>query len=196
MSPVPPAQATASAAIASADAPVLDRHDRGARGVHAAARPARRPGPRPGFTMIELIVVMLVASVLAVVALPRLEGALANADTAWREQLIGALRAARATAQGHRRLVCVSVASNSVTLGIASTQPASACDATLRGPDGDSRWAWSSRAPATAGSPSTLYFQSDGRVTSDGAGSTPVNATITVSGQTSISVVGDTGHVE
>lgn len=161
---------------------------------------ARGPDPgagrTAGFTMIELVVVMLVASVLAVVALPRLDGALANADTAWREQVIGALRTARGTAQGHRRLVCVTVAGGSVTLGIASAQPASSCDATLRGPDGDSRWAWSSRAPATAASPATLYFQSDGRVTSDGAGGTPVDATITIAGQTAISVVGDTGHVE
>ncbi len=167
--------------------------------MNTRPRCTHRPGPRAaprGFTMMELVVVMLAASVLAVVALPRLESALASADTAWREQVISALRTARATAQGHRRLVCVTVATSSVTLSMASAQPASSCDATLRGPDGDARWAWSSRAPATAASPATLYVQSDGRVTSDGAGNTPVNAVITVSGQTAISVTGDTGHVE
>jgi len=58
-------------------------------------------------------------------------------------------------------------------------------------------FATASTSPGTAVSPAgTLYFQPDGRVTSDGAGNTAANRTITANGIASISIVGETGHVE
>jgi hypothetical protein len=41
-----------------------------------------------------------------------------------------------------------------------------------------------------------LFFQPDGRVTSDGAGTTASNRTISLTGASSIVVRGETGHVE
>jgi len=149
-----------------------------------------------GFTMVELIAVLVLMGVLSVVALPRLGGMSALRGSGWRDQVQASLRHAATLAQGHRRLVCASIGSQSVTLRIASGNPASSCNSALPGGDGDARWAWDSNAPTTSASPATLYFQPDGRVSSDGAGSSTVNASISISGESALSVVGETAHVQ
>ena len=158
---------------------------------------AHRPGSQRGFTLGELVGVLLLVAALAVVALPRLEGALAWQGDAWREQVVGALRHARATAQGHRRLVCATVATGAVTLAIAAAHPSNACTAALVGPDGQAAFAHEASGVATSVAPAgTLYFQPSGRITSDGAGTTALNATIAIAGESGITVTGETGHVE
>lgn len=156
----------------------------------------RAAASQRGFTLVELVAVLVLVAVLAVVALPRFEGALALRGTAWRDQVLAALRHAQHLSQGHRRLVCASVATGAVTLTIASANPASACDSAVAGPDGNAAWAREASGIATAISPAgPLYFQPSGRITSDGAGRTAVNASITISGESAITVVGETGHV-
>jgi hypothetical protein len=66
----------------------------------------------------------------------------------------------------------------------------------LAGPDGDARWARDGRALVVTVLPAgTLYVQPNGRITSDGGGTTPVNVSITVAGETAIQLTGETGHV-
>ena len=156
----------------------------------AARRPAR------GFTMVELIAVMLLVGVLAVVALPRLDGTLGLRGTAWRDQVLAATLQARSLATGHRRLVCLTVATGAVQMTMASANPASSCNTTLPGPDGDARWAVDPASLAVTVNPAgTLYLQPDGRVTSDGAGLTAVNVSIAIAGETALQITGETGHV-
>jgi MSHA pilin protein MshC len=151
---------------------------------------------RRGFTVVELIAVLVLLGVLSVVAVPRLSGMIALRGSGWRDQVQASLRQAATLAQGHRRLVCATIGSQSVTLRIASANPATSCDTALAGGDGDSRWAWDANAPTTSASTAALYFQPDGRVSSDGAGSSTVNVTITISGEATLSVIGETAHVE
>ena len=147
--------------------------------------------------MVELIAVLLLVGVLAAVTLPRLDGAMALRGAGWRDQIKAGLLQARTLAQGHRRLVCVSLATGEIRLALASANPASACDTVLAGPDGDARWAVDGNAIALSQSPAgTLYFQPDGRITSDGAGSTAVNATVGLAGEPNLSLIGETGHVD
>lgn len=146
-----------------------------------------------GFTIGELVLVLIIVGVMAVVAMPRL-GTMDVAGEAWHQDVASSLRHAHHTAVAARRLVCASVSTGTVTLTIAGSNPASACSSTLRGYDGDTAFARSSKAPST--SSATLYFQPSGRVTSDGAGSTASNFTIAITGQASVNVVGETGHVE
>lgn len=146
--------------------------------------------------MVELIAVMLLVGVLAVVAVPKLTSALGVRGTAWRDQVQAALLQARSLATGHRRLVCVAVATGEVRLSIASANPASSCNTTLPGPDGDARWAVDAQSLAVTVSPAgTLYVQPDGRITSDGAGLSAVNASVAIAGETALQVTGETGHV-
>lgn len=152
-----------------------------------------KPG---GFTLVELLTVLMLAAVLATTVLPRLDGALAWRSTGWRAQVQAALRHAGATAHGHRRLVCASVATGAVTLSIASSHPASGCNTALPGHDGHADHARDGAAPATAVLPAgTLYFQPDGRVTSDGAGTTPADRRVTIAGEADINITGANGHV-
>ena len=156
---------------------------------------ASRP-PARGFTMVELIAVLLLVGVLAVVALPRLDGTLGLRGTAWRDQVLAATLQARSLATGHRRLVCLTVATGAVQMTMASANPASSCNTTLPGPDGDARWAVDPASLAVTVNPAgTLYLQPDGRVTSDGAGLTAVNVSIAIAGETALQITGETGHV-
>ena len=91
--------------------------------------------------MVELITVMVLVGVLAAVALPRLDGVLALRSAGWRDQLLAGLLQARTLAQGHRRLVCVTLAIGELRLSQASNNPASNCNSVLAGADGDARWA-------------------------------------------------------
>ena len=66
--------------------------------------------------MVELIAVLLMVGALAAVALPRMDGALALRGAAWRDQVKAGLLHARALAQGHRRLTCVTLATGETLL--------------------------------------------------------------------------------
>jgi MSHA pilin protein MshC len=151
-----------------------------------------------GFTMVEMVVVIVVVGVLAAYVGPQLTSALSLRDEGWRDEVLSSMRYAHKSALAHRRLVCATVGSASVSLKIATVNPASSCGSTaLVGPDGNTVFASSGASPGTAVSPaSTLYFQPDGRVTYDGQGDDPRTFTITMSGASSITINGETGYAE
>lgn len=151
-----------------------------------------------GFTMTELIIIMVLVGILAVSVMPKLQATMALRDDSWRDGLVTAMRYAQKTAVSHRRLVCVAVADTTVTLTIASANPATGCDQNMTGPTGSAVFATSDNsAMLTSVSPAgVLYFQPDGRATSDGAGTTASTRTISLTGTSSIIVRGETGHVE
>lgn len=67
-----------------------------------------------GFTLAELVIVMVITSVLAVVAIPRLFDKSEFAARGGRDFLASALRYAQKSAIAMRRNVCVSVAGSTV----------------------------------------------------------------------------------
>ena len=157
-----------------------------------------------GYTMVELVVVMVLVGVLAAFAVPKMGAALASRDDAWRDGLVTALRYAQKSALSHRRLVCVTVNDTDVTLYIASGNPSTTCNFKLWGTAGNG--SGSTNAPfATASNGSmttsvspagTIYFQPDGRSSTDAAGTTIASRTITPLGLSPIAVNGETGHVD
>ena len=151
-----------------------------------------------GFTLVELIAVLILVGVLAAVALPRLDVVQALRSDGWREQTLAGLRLAQATASGHRRLVCASFNGARLQLRIASTNPANACDGPLRGPDGSDRFGDTDPASGgvTVAPAGTIFFQPSGRASLDAAGAQTSARTISVAGVAPIAVRGESGHVE
>lgn len=88
-----------------------------------------------GFTLIELIMVMVLLGVLAVVAIPRLSSKDFEAR-GFHDGTLALLRYAQKMAIAQRRTVCVAFAADSATLTIASAPGSSVCDSSLAGPDG------------------------------------------------------------
>jgi MSHA pilin protein MshC len=157
-----------------------------------------------GFTMVELVVVMILVGVLAAIGIPRLLGDKNMEAAVFGDQVVSGLRRAQAIATSHRRVVCVNIAARGVTIrlngcgnaGLALTGLADDEYATT-----DSALAIVPAAPLGG----ELFFQPDGRITAGSAGTTPVGngsiaITATVDGQAktvrTIRVEGTTGYVE
>jgi len=157
---------------------------------------------RGGFTLVELIAVMIVLGILSAVALPRIMNNRAFISAAFRDDVVSALRYAQKSAVSHRRLVCATFTATTVTLSIAAANPASACGPVLPSPDGA---AYQSKDASiqVSGYPAggVLYFQPAGTITTGGDGTGVCAAgnlcNIAITGHGSaIKVEGATGYVE
>jgi MSHA pilin protein MshC len=152
-----------------------------------------------GYTLVELVTIMILLGILAVVALPNLDQAQGFGASSFKDRVAGSLRFAQKSAVAHRRMVCATVAANGLTLTVDSAFGAGDCKNPLAGSDGaaaalsPSATVTLTAAPVPVG---PLYFQPSGAVTSDKAGATPTSYTLTVSGQTPITVNGATGYVD
>ena len=153
---------------------------------------------RQGYTIVELITVMVILGILAAIAVPRMMSSEWN-GLAWRQEVLSALRYAQKSAVGHRRVVCANVSAKEVTLTIAAANPtdtATPCPNELAAPD-NRDFASNNDAVKASGKLGLYYFQPDGRITSDSAGTASVatNTGITFTDADRIRIDGETGYV-
>jgi MSHA pilin protein MshC len=157
-----------------------------------------------GFTMVELVVVMILVGVLAALGIPRLLGDKNMEAAVFGDQVVSGLRRAQAIATSHRRIVCASIAARGVTMRLNGCGTAGLA---LTGLADDEYATTDSALAAVPMAPlgSALFFQPDGRITAGSAGTTAVSngsiaITATVNGQANtvrtIRVEGTTGYVE
>ncbi len=150
-------------------------------------------GLQHGFTMVELISVMVIIGILAAVAIPRFFDRGTFDSRGFSDQVKATLRHAQKMAIAQRRFVCVAFGADSITLTYDPTSPsaihttATCPGSNLTSPDG--------QAPYTVTSPSLDVTLSGGTAFYFDALGRPFPAqSITVSG-TAIVVEAETGYV-
>ncbi len=145
-----------------------------------------------GFTMVELIIVIVLLGILSVSVLPRLSGSNEFRTVQLRDEVTAALRFAQKTAVSHRRRVCVNVVDNVLSLQIAETHlDSSICNLPLAIPGGSSTVGVSGVNLSVT--PATLIIQPSGQVI--GNNSTKYEFLI-ANGEYKITLWAETGHVE
>lgn len=142
------------------------------------------PPHSTGFTLIELIMVMIIIGILAITVIPRFADQSAFESRGFHDETMSLLRYAQKTAIAQRRTVCVSLNAAGVALTIDTDTPADGiCNApptlpnTPRGGSG------------LAGSVASFQF------TPLGSTNQAANVAITIAGSTGITVEADTGYV-
>lgn len=139
-----------------------------------------------GYTLVELIMVMVIVGIMATVVAPRFFDNNVFQSRGFADQVQASLRYAQKEAIAQHRLVCVALAATSVTLTIASTSADVTCTPPLPFPAGGN----------FINAPSGVTLSPAVTITFDALGRTPVQPPITVSGATNnIVVEAETGYV-
>ena len=152
-------------------------------------------GPRNqlhGFTLVELVVIIILVGILAVVAIPRLTGIGSYDTLGFYDRVASGLRYAQKQAIAKRRNVCATFSATSVTFSFASAAgSAQPCNANLVGPAGQSPYTLAPEGSGIAftATPANFSFDALGRP------STGQIISITGDGTRTLTVEPETGYV-
>lgn len=161
-----------------------------------ALRVGGRTGGGRGFTLPELVMILVIIGVLAVVALPRFDLLRGYDEIGYRDRVRATLEYARKSAVAQRRSVQVTLAGNGLTVEVQRQTPegeGTASWAALPLP-GSSTNQITAPGTVTLAGPPTLAFDPLGRATA-----TPTAAsysyTVTGDAAATITVEAETGYV-
>ena len=151
-----------------------------------------------GFTLVELIIVIVLLGVLAVVAAPRIFNTGDFNTMGFKDQTLSLLRYAQKVAIAQRRTVCVTFTISTAQLRIASAAETASCNTDLTGPQGESPAAVIAKSGVSYASvPAAVQFNGLGQPFNSVTGAAlAVASTITVAGAaTAITIEPGTGYV-
>ncbi|MBI2313138.1 MAG: type II secretion system protein [Betaproteobacteria bacterium] len=157
-----------------------------------------------GFTLVELITVIVILAILAAVAVPRIFGGSAFESLGFTDETVAALRYAQKSAMAMQRTVCVNFTATSIELRFDPTDPP-AVGTNCLSPAGDplsppagGTAPYQVTARGSAGfSPTPTSFRYDrlGRPVDGSGNPLASNQTIAIAGARSITVEVETGYV-
>jgi len=159
-----------------------------------------------GFTLIELITILVLVGVMAAVALPRFADRRAFESRGFTDQVLSTLRFAQKSAIAERRRVRVAIAASSVTVNVctemagvdACTGGISACSTALTLPAGGNAITAPAGITLTA---HTFRFDCQGRPVSDvntawaDVGTTDIAVAASGEATRTVRIEGETGYV-
>lgn len=158
-----------------------------------------------GFTLIELIMVIVLLGVLSVFAAPRLFNSQDFYAKGFHDETMAYLRFAQKTAIAQRRTVCVTFGANSLTLAAALNAPTAAAanadcataTTNFRGPKGESPPSLTAKGTVTyTATPTALNFNGLGQPTTSAGVVLTAARTLQVNGAAKpITVEFDSGYV-
>ncbi len=146
------------------------------------------PNRHHGFTLIELIMVLVLVGVLAVVLVPRLNTKDFEAR-GFHDETLALLRYAQKTAIAQRRTVCVVFTNSTATLSIASAAGSNSCSVAVVGPQGGAAAITARSSITYAATPTNFFFNalgqpSVGQSLQVASGGTALSLGITVESET------------
>lgn len=148
-----------------------------------------------GFTLVELVMVIVLLGILAVYAVPRILNPGDFAARGFHDQSMAYLRYAQKTAIAQRRTVCVTLSNNAISLRIANTAGSNTCSSALAGPAGEAGLT----APggvAFNGTPISFNFDALGQPVNSNTGAVAATQTLQVANLSrSITIETVTGYV-
>lgn len=152
-----------------------------------------------GFTLIELVMVLVLLGVLAVYATPRLFSSSGLNARGFHDATMAYLRYAQKTAIAQRRTVCVQFTANSVALQLTTVAAASVCNAAnsnaYPGPDGALSASGKGVGYAGGIASAALSFDGLGQPLDSSGAVLGAARTISISGVADITVEAATGYV-
>ena len=153
-----------------------------------------------GFTLVELIMVIVILGVLSVYAMPRMFNNQDFFARGFHDETMAYLRFAQKTAIAQRRTVCVTFGANAVTLqaaALAATADCAAATTTFRGPKGETPPSLTAKGTVTyTATPTALNFNGLGQpTTSAGVALTSARTIQVVGVGNAITVEAATGYV-
>lgn len=132
-----------------------------------------------GFTLAELVMVLVIVSVLAVAAMPAMFGRLTFDTRRFADQVRAAMQYAQKVAVAQRRNVCVTVTANSLSL-TQGTSAGAACSAAVFDVSAGSGFVLNTPGSVSLGGAATITF--------DALGQTASAASVTVTGDQTIQI--------
>lgn len=153
------------------------------------------PAQQSGFTMVELISVMVIVGILAAFAAPRFFNRADFDARSFYDQTLAILRYAQKSAIAQRRTVCVTFPTNSsIVLTIAKDNPG-ACDTDLAGPTGTTPYTVTSSGSdiVYSSTPTNFSFNALGQPVSS-PGAIQINGPCGTCDLASITVEPETGY--
>ncbi len=167
--------------------------------------PASRGRRMRGFTLVELVMVIVLLGVLSVYAVPRMINTGDFFARGFHDQSMAYLRYAQKTAIAQRRTVCVTLSANAISLRIAGAAGSNNCDpaspppapsgTALRGPAGEA--GLSARSGVVfSGTPVSFNFDALGQPVDNSSGAAAATQTLQVANVSrSITIEAATGYV-